>query len=326
MRETYSFALTIFQRVLQMIPSIWAVLTIGFILVNVAPGDPVSYLLDGTGDPELAAQIRSRLGLDAPLHVRYTTYLSGVLQGQLGRSYVYNRPVLRMIFERMPATLILFFTQFVLSTVLGIMAGALAAFKRNSWWDKTVITMSVVWYSIPTFWSGQLLLLFLAVRLDLFPAFGMSNIVAPEEGLTHFFDLIWHLVLPSLTLALLNMALVARISRSSMVETLQADFIITARSKGLSESIVFIRHALHNALLPIVTVLGLTLGQTMSGAVMVETVFSWPGLGRLMYDSILHRDYPVTLGLFIVISVSVILANLLTDMLYVILDPRVRLR
>ena len=312
------------QRILEAIPSVIAVVTLGFVLINFAPGDPAFYIIGEGGDPELIEQIRARLGLDAPLHVRYWTYISGVFQGQLGRSFVFNRPVVDIIQGRISATLILFTAQFFISTFLGVVAGAVAAYKRGSLWDKVTIAGSVLWYSIPVFWSGQLLIILLALRLDLFPPYGMRGIQAPTEGLGQTLDLFRHLFLPALTLALLNMALIARIARSSMLEALQEDYIITARSKGLSKRRVVIRHALRNALLPVVTVLGLVLGRIMSGSVLVETVFNWPGLGRLMYDSILMRDYPVVLGLFLVISVMVIVANLLTDIAYGLLDPRVR--
>lgn len=315
----------ILQRVVQAIPSILAVVTIGFVLINVAPGDPVFYILGESGDPALVEQIRERLGLDAPLYVRYWTYISGVLQGQLGKSFVFNRPVAEIIQGRLSATLILFVSQFVLATILGIVLGAFAAIRKGTLWDKLTIAGSVFWYSIPVFWSGQLLLILFALKLDLFPPHGMRGIEAPAEGIGRTLDLLWHLFLPALTLALLNMALVARIARSSMLEALQEDYIITARSKGLGERRVIFAHALRNALLPVVTILGLVLGRIMSGAVLVETVFNWPGLGRLMYDSILTRDYPVVLGLFVVISVMVIIANLLTDIAYAFLDPRVRL-
>lgn len=316
----------VLQRVLQAVPSVIAVVTIGFILVNLAPGDPTTFLLGDSGDAELAAQVRARLGLDAPLHVRYGTYIGGVLQGQLGRSYTFSRPVSELIFSRLPATLLLFGTQFVIATVLGVAAGAYAAYHKGSLLDRLVIASSVVWYAIPVFWSGQLLLIFFALRLGWLPSHGMRSLV-PEPGLWNtIVDYARHLFLPALTLALLNMALIARMARASMIEMLHEDFILTAHAKGLADSRVVIRHALRNALLPVVTVLGLALGRMMSGSVLVETVFSWPGLGRLMYDSILVRDYPVVLGLFLVISVMVIIANLLTDLLYGYLDPRVRFR
>jgi peptide/nickel transport system permease protein len=226
-----------------------------------------------------------------------------------------------MIKERLPATLILFSAQFSLATVLGITLGAWAAYKKGSIIDKIIIALSVTWYSIPVFWSGQILLLVFALNWGKFPTFGMESIVTPENV---FLDVLWHLVLPAFALALLNMALVARLTRTSMVEALNEDFILTARSKGMSMFSVVVRHALRNALLPVVTLLGITLGRTISGSVLVETVFSWPGVGRLMYEAIGNRDYPLVLGLFIMISSVVIMANLFTDLLYAFLDPRVR--
>ena len=321
-----SLAFFAFQRAAQAIPSVLAVITIGFILLNLAPGDPVNYILGDSGDAELVARVRERLGLDAPLHVRFFTYVSSVFKGQLGKSYIYGRPVSDMIAERIPATLLLFTAQFILSSSLGIGLGVFSANRKGSWWDKITITLSVLWYSIPVFWSGQLLLLFFALRLDLFPSFGMRSIEAPPEGIGRILDIAAHLTLPTIAFALLNLALITRLTRASMVETLREDYILTARAKGLPEGTVVRRHALRNTLLPVVTVQGMMLGQSMAGAILTETVFSWPGLGRLMYDSIVARDYPVILGLFILISSVVIFANLLTDLLYALLDPRVRLK
>jgi ABC-type dipeptide/oligopeptide/nickel transport system permease component len=316
-----SLALYCLQRILQSLPSVLGVITIGFLLLNLAPGDPVTYMLGEWADKEMIDLYRSRLGLDAPLYVRYFTYVLGVLQGQLGTSLVYGRPVLQMIWERLPATLILFGAQFIVSTVLGISFGAFAAYKKNSIIDKIIIALSVSWYSIPVFWSGQILLLIFAVNLGVLPTFGMKSVVTPESPIL---DVLWHLILPATALALLTMALTARLTRTSMVEALNEDYILTARSKGLSTFSVVVRHALRNAMLPVVTLLGLSLGNTLSGSVLVETVFTWPGVGRLMYDAISGRDYPLVLGLFIMISSVVIIANLITDLLYAWLDPRIR--
>lgn len=319
-----SFILYSAQRVVQALPSVLVVVTIGFLLLNLAPGDPVNYLVGDIADKGLVEMIRARLGLDQPLHVRYWTYITNVLQGQLGRSFIFGRPVSDLILSRVGPTLLLFFTQFIISTLIGVTLGALAAYKKGSVLDKAVITLSIWWYSIPVFWSGQLLLLLFAVNLRWLPSYGMRSIVAPEGG--ELVDLIRHLILPATTLALLNMALIARMARSSMVEALQQDYILTARAKGVSERLIVARHALRNALLPVVTILGLDLGRTLSGSVLVETVFSWPGIGRLMYDSIATRDYPVVLGLFIVTSTVVVLANLIADITYAFLDPRIRYR
>lgn len=317
-----SFPTLVLQRTLQALLATVAVLTIGFVLLNLAPGDPVTYILGDASDPVLAEQIRERLGLDAPLHVRYLTYVDGVLHGQLGRSYVYGRPVSDMIFSRVPATLLLFASQFLVSSVLGITLGALAAYRKGSWLDKGVIALSISWYSVPVFWSGQLLLILFALRLGWFPVFGMSSLTT---DLPPAIDVLWHLALPTLTLSLLFSALIARLTRAAMVEALEEDYITTARAKGVSEFAV-VKHAARNALLPVATVLALNLGQAMAGAVLTETVYSWPGLGRLMFDAIGSRDYPLVLGLFWFISFMVILANLIADLGYAVLDPRVRYR
>jgi peptide/nickel transport system permease protein len=310
------------RRALQAIIAVWAVLTIGFILLSIAPGDPVSFIMGDASDPELEAQIRARLGLDAPMHVRYLTYLDGVLHGQLGRSFIYGRPVADMIMARIPPTLLLFFAQFVVAAVIGIVLGVIAAHRKGTLTDKGIMLFSVAWFSIPVFWSGQLLLLIFSIHLGWFPLYGMRSLAT---DLPEVLDVLWHLTLPALTLALLYMALTARLTRTSMVEALQEDYIVTARAKGLPERSV-LRHALRNALLPVTTILALNLAAVMGGAVLVETVYSWPGMGRLLYDSITNRDYPVVLGLFLTISIVVIVASLIADISYAIVDPRIRAR
>ena len=309
-------------RILQSLLAIFAVLVIGFVLLSLAPGDPVTYIMGDTSNPELAEQIRARLGLDAPLLVRFQTYLESVLSGQLGRSYVYGRPVLDMIRSRVPATLILFLAPFLISAVLGVVIGTMAAYRKGTWLDKAVIALTITWFSIPVFWSGQMLLIVFAVHLGWFPVFGMSSVL---PRMAPVLDVAWHLVLPAVTLSLLFTPFIARLTRTSMSEALAEDYITTARAKGLGERAV-LWHAARNALLPVVTVLALYLGQIMAGAVLTETVFSWPGLGRLMFDSISSRDYPLVLGLFLFVSIIVIFANLIADLLYAVLDPRVRYR
>jgi ABC-type dipeptide/oligopeptide/nickel transport system permease component len=312
----------ILQRLAQALIAVAAVVTIGFILLNLAPGDPVTYIMGDASNPELAARIRERLGLDAPFIARFATYVESVFQGQLGRSYVYGRPVLDMILSRLPATLLLFAAQFLISSILGFTLGALAAYRKGSWIDRIVVAVSIGGYSVPVFWSGQLLILGLGLGLGWFPTFGMRSL---QTDLPAPLDIIWHLALPALTLSLLFTALIARLTRAAMVEALQEDYMLTARSKGIGELAV-VRHAARNALLPVATVLALNLGQAMSGAVLTETVFSWPGIGRLMFDAISSRDYPLVLGLFWFISLMVITANLIADVAYAVLDPRVRYR
>lgn len=312
----------VIRRILQSVIAIFAVLVIGFVLLNLAPGDPVTFILGDASDPILAQQIRERLGLDAPVHVRFITYIEGVLNGQLGSSYVFGRPVFDMIMARLPATLLLFGTQFVVSSVLGVAIGAIAAYRRDSWLDKVIIAMTITWYSIPVFWSGQILLLVFALHLGWFPVFGMSSVFT---DLPPAIDVAWHLFLPAVTLSLLFIPLIARLTRASMSEALAEDYITTVRAKGVGERTV-VKHAFRNAMLPVVTILALYAGQAMAGAVLTETVYSWPGLGRLMFDAISSRDYPLVLGLFWFISLMVIIANLIADLAYALLDPRVRYR
>jgi peptide/nickel transport system permease protein len=321
-QQARSLPYLIVVRIFQALLAMFAVLVIGFVLLNLAPGDPVTYIMGDSSNPELAERIRERLGLDAPLLVRFQTYLESVLSGQLGRSYVFGRPVVDMIASRVPATVLLFGSMFLISSVLGIVLGTIAAYKKGTLLDKSVIILTITWFSIPVFWSGQILLIVFAVHLEWFPVFGMSSMVPRMPA---FLDVLWHLVLPAATLSLLFTPFIARLTRTSMSEALAEDYITTARAKGLGERRVF-RHAARNAMLPVVTVLALYLGQMMAGAVLTETVFSWPGLGRLMFDSIGSRDYPLVLGLFLFVSVIVIVANLVADLLYAVLDPRVRYR
>jgi ABC-type dipeptide/oligopeptide/nickel transport system permease component len=312
----------ILQRTGQALIAVAAVVTIGFVLLNLAPGDPVTYIMGDASNQELAERIRERLGLDAPFPVRYWTYVESIFHGQLGRSYVYGRPVFDMILARLPATLLLFASQFLVSSLLGFGLGALAAYRKGSWIDRGVVAISIAGYSVPVFWSGQLLILFFGLNLGWFPTFGMSSL---QSDWPAPIDVLWHLALPTLTLSLLFTALIARLTRAAMVEALQEDYITTARAKGIGELAV-VRHAARNALLPVATILAINLGQAMSGAVLTETVFSWPGLGRLLFDGISSRDYPIVLGLFWFISLMVIIANLIADIAYAILDPRVRYR
>lgn len=321
-QQARSLPYLVVVRVFQALLAMFAVLVIGFVLLNLAPGDPVTYIMGDASNPELAERIRERLGLDAPLLVRFQTYLESVLSGQLGRSYVYGRPVVDMIASRVPATVLLFGSMFIISAVLGVALGTIAAYRKGTLLDKSVIILTITWFSIPVFWSGQILLIVFAVHLEWFPVFGMASMVPKMPA---FLDVLWHLVLPAATLSLLFTPFVARLTRTSMSEALAEDYITTARAKGVSERRVF-RHAARNAMLPVVTVLALYLGQMMAGAVLTETVFSWPGLGRLMFDSISSRDYPLVLGLFLFISVIVIVTNLIADLLYAVLDPRVRYR
>ncbi|MCL7402460.1 MAG: ABC transporter permease [Thaumarchaeota archaeon] len=315
----------IIRRLIQYIPMILAVIIVTFLLVRLAPGDPTYILVGEVGDESFVRAARERLGLDKPLYEQFVIYISNVFRGDLGYSYLRSEPVAKLIVERIPATLLLVLTAMFISALIGIIAGTIAAAKKGAA-DLTLSTLSIVGISIPYFWLGQIILIIFAVWLGVFPLGGMISVGHEYQGLQYFIDVIYHLTLPAMTLAIFNIAFTTKITRGSVLEALTQDYILTARAKGIPESRVVFRHALRNALIPVVTYTGFNTGVLLVGAILTETVFAWPGMGSLLYDSIRLRDYPVVLGIFIYGSIIVILANLLVDILYGILDPRIRLR
>jgi peptide/nickel transport system permease protein len=304
---------------------ILAVIIVTFLLVRLAPGDPTYILVGEVGDESFVRAARERLGLDKPLYEQFVVYISNVFRGDLGYSYLRSEPVAKLIVERIPATLLLVLTAMFISALIGIIVGTIAAAKRGAA-DLTLSILSIVGISIPYFWLGQIILIIFAVWLGVFPLGGMVSVGHEYQGLQYFIDVVYHLTLPAMTLAIFNIAFTTKITRGSVLEALTQDYILTARAKGIPESRVVFRHALRNALIPVVTYTGFNTGVLLVGAILTETVFAWPGMGSLLYDSIRLRDYPVVLGIFIYGSIIVILANLLVDILYGILDPRIRLR
>jgi peptide/nickel transport system permease protein len=296
---------------------------LNFCIIHLAPGDPAIALGGEHGDAAYYAFLRTRFGLDRPLPEQLLTYVSNVLCGDLGTSYVHGRSVTRVIAERLPATLLLASTALALSSLAGVGLGTLAAHFRRRPADVTLNAAALLGYATPSFWLGQIALLTLAVGTGWFPVQGMTDARHPQTGLSHLVDVLHHLALPAIVLALNELALTTRLVRTGLLEALGADYVRAARAKGLPEALV-IRHALRNVMLPVITVIGSRAGMFLSGAVLVEVVFAWPGLGRLLLSSLLSRDYPVLLGTFLVISVGVILANLITDLAYARLDPRIR--
>jgi peptide/nickel transport system permease protein len=296
--------------------------------VHAAPGDPAQVIAgqSGASDAKLIAQIRAEYGLDKPYPVQLATYLSRVLTFDLGYSYRQQRTVASLIGDRMPATLLLTVTSFVLALIAGIVLGTLAGVRAGKWSDTLLTVVSLLLYATPVFWLGLMLVLLFSVQLDWLPAFGYVTIGVPMTALQRMLDIGWHLILPALSLAAVYLAIYARLMRSSVLEVTHQDFIKTAKAKGLKQGSIIIRHILRNAMLPIVTVAGMQAGALVGGAVVIETVFAWPGLGRLIYDALLQRDYPVLLGVFLVMSVMVIALNLLTDAIYRVIDPRVSAR
>ncbi len=325
-----NFARSLLSRVLQGLALVLAVVVLNFVLVHAAPGDPVETIAGASGgmSPELMAQLRTQYGLDKPLPVQLGIYLGKVITGDLGYSYFFNLPVTSMIAERVPATLLLVISSVLIAFVVGTTLGVLSSRKPNGMLSQFITVLSMVGFAAPVFWMGIMLVILFASVIPILPVSGMRSIDSVSSG--HFFDLkdvldvLYHLVLPTLTLSLVYLAQYSRLSRAAMLEVLGSDFIRTARAKGLADRVVMYKHALRNALLPVVTVLGLQFGNVMAGAILVETVFNWPGLGRLAFDSVLRRDYPTILGVLLFSSVVVIVMNILTDLAYRLIDPRIK--
>ena len=314
----------VLRRILQAVPLLLGVLVLNFVLIHLAPGDPIYLLAGDGGDDEYFAAMRAKYGLDRSLPTQLALYLRGAVQGEFGYSFAYARPVFEVIVARLPPTLLLMGVSLVVSTVVGVWLGLLSARKARSTVDRTVLLATLIGYGMPAFWLGQLLVLLFAVRLGWFPVQGMEDARQDYQGLARVVDVLRHLVLPAATLSVLHLALVTRLTRTGLREELTKDYVRTARAKGLSSARVTNRHALRNALLPVVTVVGNDIGTLFSGAVLTEIIFAWPGLGRLLYDATLNRDYPLLMGIFLLVGASVIVANIVTDVAYTFLDPRVK--
>ena len=312
---------------IEAIPLVFAVLLFNFFLIHSSPGDPVYVLVGDIGaSQEYIDEVRRAFGLDRPLHEQLITYLSKVVQGDLGYSYFYKRSVVSLIVGRVSATAILISLALLFSSVVGVVLGVITSRKPYSFLDSAISTFSLVAYSIPTFWLGQMILLVVALRMGLFPVGGISTIGAELTGIDYILDVSYHAVLPVITLGLFYLALIVRVTRARMIEVLDQQYIVTARSKGLSERKVFYGHALRNALIPVVTVIGVNLSFLIGGAVVVETIYTWPGIGRLTFEAVLSRDFPLLLGIFIFISIVVTIITIVTDIIYAALDPRIRYR
>lgn len=316
----------ILQRLLLGFVLVIAVVVLNFLLLQAAPGDVVDAMLAeaGGGDPELAAKLRKSYGLDQPVFVQIVKYLGRVLSGDLGHSFYYDESVTTLLLGHLPTTLLLTLSALVMAVIIGTLFGVYSAIRPRGLFSHFVTVFSLFGYATPVFWLGMIILLVFALHIPIFPAFGIRSIPAPDHWFDQILDIIYHLVLPVFTLAILFLASYSRISRAAMLDVLGADYIRTARTKGLSEFQVIFKHALKNAALPVVTLAGLQLGQVFSGAVLVETVFSLPGVGPLLYESIVRRDYPVILGVLFGAAATTIIANIITDLLYKRMDPRIQ--
>jgi peptide/nickel transport system permease protein len=305
-----------------------AVVTVNFVLVHLAPGDPVSYLV---GDPSLISaeqlqEMRRSLGLDRPLPLQYLAYLGSLARGDLGLSAINQRPVLEVILERIPATLLLMGSSLVIALLLGLAAGFVAALKARTPIDYLVGGLSLVTYSMPPFWLALVLIIVFSLWLEWFPTMGMQTLGATGESwAAAVSDTLHHLALPTLALGTSYAAVYSKVFRASLLGVFAQPFIVTARAKGLGWVGVYGKHAARNAALPVVTFLGLQAGLVFTGAVVTEIVFAWPGVGMLTMNAILQRDYPLILGIFVMISLCVITANAAADLMYSVVDPRITL-
>jgi peptide/nickel transport system permease protein len=308
------------------LPAVASILIVTFAIVHAAPGDPVVAVAGESGNQEYYDFMREKFGLDRPLHVQFLTYVGNVLRGDLGVSFVQGQDVSDLIAERVPATLLLMGSALVVSTLGGVALGALAARRPFGPFDLTVSTSALIGYALPSFWLAQLAMLTIAFRTGWFPIQGMTDARAGYTGLAHYADVARHLVLPALVLAASEVALVTRIARTGILAEMGSDYVRVAKAKGLSPTGALVHHALRNALLPVVTVVGTRIGFLFSGAVLVETVFGWPGLGRLVLSAAQTRDHPILLGMVLLVAFSLVLANLVTDLVYSRVDPRIRYR
>ncbi|TLU75050.1 ABC transporter permease subunit [Mannheimia varigena] len=328
----------ILKRILMVIPTFIAITLITFALVHFIPGDPIEIRMGERGlSPEVHQQMMEQLGLNRPLFEQYISYIQGVLRGDLGNSFRNNEPVLKEFFTLFPATVELAFFALLWSLIFGIALGVIAAVKKESWISHTVTSLSLTGYSMPIFWWGLILILYFSTPLGL-PASGRlpsEYWIEAETGFMlidtwnsdepgAFLAAIKSLILPSIVLGTIPLAVITRMTRSSMLEVLGEDYIRTAKAKGLNTTRIVIVHALRNALIPVVTVVGLIVGQLLSGAVLTENIFSWPGIGKWIIDAINSRDYPVLQGSVLIIATIIILVNLTVDLLYGIVNPRIR--
>ncbi len=305
--------------------SLGLVVVLGFFIFRIIPGDPAINMTRGrTVSPEEVERLRAQMGLDDPVLVQFGHWVRDLFTGDLGTSYVYKRPVSDLITEYVGPTLLLTGTAAIISIVLGLWLGQKAAWLRDSWFDKVHTGVALVFWSVPTFWLGLLLLLLFGGGLQWFPTGGMSTAASQETGFAHIWDVAQHMVLPVTTMVAVIYAQYLMVMRASVIEEMSADYLTTARAKGLREDLVRTRHAVPNALLPTVTLIFLTIGLLIGGAVTVETVFSWPGLGYLTYKGLSAPDLPLLQGTFVVFSAAVIVMNFVADLVYRVLDPRLK--
>ncbi|HEY6103938.1 MAG TPA: ABC transporter permease [bacterium] len=328
----------LFRRLLELVPVFFGVILVVFVISRLTPGDPAVVMLGEKATPEAVAQLRRVLGLNDPLPVQFGRYFGRAVRGDFGRSIQSNERVVVDLATRFPATMELTFGAMLIASTVGVLTGVLAAARRNTWFDGVSMFVALFGFSMPIFWLGIMLILLFAWLLGWFPISGRLDLTVDLARVTNFYLLdalltrnwtalgnaLRHLVLPAVTLSTVPLAIIARMTRSSLLEVLRQDYVRTARAKGLTERRVVFGHALRNAAIPVITVIGLNVGSLLGGAILTETIFAWPGIGRLVVDAIFARDYPVVQGAVLVIAVVFVVVNLLVDLSYAALDPRIR--
>lgn len=306
------------RRLVGLVPVLFGVTILVFAIMHLSPGDPAKIILGPKATEESIAKMNVQLGLDQPLHIQYVTWIGNVVTGDWGRSIQMKMEVLPLVLDRFYATIILTIASALIATVIGIGVGIISAYRKYSWVDRSLMLFVLIGFCLPVFWLGIIFQIFFGLKLGILPISGMY-----PAGQSGFWLLLQHLVLPSLALSAGAGAIIARMTRSSMLEVFEQDYIRTARSKGINERRVIYIHALKNAFIPVLTVLGMQVGFLLAGAVLVEMVFSWPGIGTLMVNGILARDFPLVQGIILLVATTYVLVNLVIDILYAILDPRI---
>jgi peptide/nickel transport system permease protein len=321
-KKYFSFAS---KKLISAVITVLFVTCVNFVIFRIAPGDPVRMMF---GDPRIKAEqmqkVREQFGLDKPMGIQFLSYVKELSKGNMGISFSHKKPVIQVIAERVPNTLILVLTSLVIAIAAGVSLGALAGWKSGSRFDQIVVSVSLAVYSVPSFALGLILLLVFAFIFFLFPLGGMATAASGFTGFRYILDVGWHLVLPAISIIFWYIGEYVLLTRSSMVDVLGKDYIITARAKGLKEKTILKGHALRNALLPVITMSGINFAFAIGGVIEAETVFSWPGIGRLTYEAVMKRDYPLLQGVFLIFAISVVFVNLFVDLVYGYIDPRIK--
>lgn len=318
----------VLNRLIHGLPIIFAIVIVNFFLIRLAPGDAAQVLAgeSGAASEEYMRQIRQQFGLDQPLYIQFLSYMKNILFFDMGYSFRHGREVSSLIFERVGATALLMFASMVISVGVGVLLGALAAIKDRTILGNVIMIFSIVSYATPLFWVGLMLIIVFSIHLGWFPTSGIVTVGSSMSGWQYALDVAHHLVLPAVTLSFFYMALYTRLMRASMLETLGLDFIKTARAKGLADRKIVSRHALRNAILPVLTMAGVQVSSMLGGSVIIESVFGWPGLGLLAFESLFARDLNLLLGIFFLSSILVVVTNAIVDVVYTIVDPRIELK